>query len=100
LPIPGHGEPIDVFVELIGKLLGPGGELLPYQNFEVALEGILGTDLFIARGLIDKGDNPGLGQSPCEKLGLLRLRELLGLQRSACRALSQMLQTMTSTLAS
>jgi hypothetical protein len=39
-------EPVNVFVELIGKLLGPGRELLPNQDFETALQGILGGGPF------------------------------------------------------
>ena len=57
-------EPVDVFVELIGKFLGPGREFLSDQDFEIALQGILGADLLVARGLIDERDNPGLGQGP------------------------------------
>ncbi len=46
------------------------------------LQGILGADLLIARRLIDKRHNAGLGQGPCEKLGLLRLGQLLCLEGS------------------
>ena len=74
-------EAVNIFIELIGKFFGPGGKLLPDQDFEIPLQGILGADLFIALASSTSATMP-VWPGPGEKLGLLRLRQLLCLEGS------------------
>ena len=66
----------------------------------MALQGILRAHLLITGRFIDKSHNAGLGQRPCRSSAFCAFGSCCVWSAPACRALSQMLQTTTSTLAS